>query len=83
MKAAKKSGVKKEFKEGFEFKSYFICLEKFDGQKLLDIETLDGDFYRIPTTKHLKENWDWPETSQIPDEKALKILKRLYAFLKA
>ena len=82
LKVAKKSGLKKSFKSGFEYDDYFIVLEKLDGQKLLDIET-DGDFYRIPITKTLKEGWDWPDQSQIPNKEVLTVLKDLYAFLKA
>ena len=82
LKVAKKSGLKKCFKSGFEYDDYFIVLEKIDGQKLLDIET-DTDFYRIPITKELKKDWDWPDQSQVPDRKAMEILESLYVFIKA
>lgn len=78
-----KIDLKKSFKTGFEYDDYFIVLENIDGQKVMDIETTDGDFYRIPITKKLKKGWDWPDQSQVPDRKVVKILESLYAFLKA
>ena len=90
LKAAKKHGVKKAFKEGFEFQDkYFICLERcleIETKKIyydLVIET-EGGLWRIPLLKNGPKNGlKWPDEKQIPNKEVVKILKNLYAFLKA
>ena len=91
LKAAKKHGVKKAFKEGFEFQDqYYIGLEKFGIEKIDDeddlfIESLSGEFWRIPLRKGGPKkglSW-WPDNSQVPNKEAVKVLKDLYAFIKA
>ena len=93
MKLAKKQGLKKEFKKGFEFQNkYFIGLEvfgvgveKIDNEKDLFIESLDGGFWRIPLRKKGPKKglkW-WPSEDQIPNKEVVEILESLYAFLKA
>lgn len=83
LKVAKKMGLKPLFKEGFEFSDYYIDLDEFEGQKVMSVETLDGNFYRVPITKRLKSDWNWPDASQVPSKETIRILKELYAFLKA
>lgn len=82
LKAAKKSGLKRFFKEAFEFKSqYYIGIEKYEWGKILFIECLNEGFYRIPLKK---SGWDHlTDPDQAPDRKAINILKDLYVFLKA
>ena len=86
LKEAKKQGLKSIFKDGFEFDGqYYIGLEKFDEEKDLFIETLEGEFWRIPLSKVGPEKgrkW-WPSKDQIPTKEVVSILKSLYAFLKA
>lgn len=94
LKASKKAGVKSCFKEGFEFQGkYYICLEKclhikknhYYNYKCLVIESAKGGLWRIPILKRGPENglkW-WPDNSQVPNKEAVKVLKELYAFLKA
>ena len=91
MKLAKKQGVKSFFKEGFEFQGkYYICLEQcleIQTKKIyydLVIET-EGGLWRIPLLKKGPKKgrkW-WPDEKQIPNKEVVKILKNLYAFLKA
>ena len=86
LKTAKKQGFKPVIKDGFEFKGqFYIGLEKFDGEKDLFIETLEGEFWRIPLSKDGPEKgrkW-WPSQDQVPTKDTVKVLKKLYAFLKA
>ena len=86
LKLAKKNGCKSIFKDGFEFDGqYYIGLEKSDEEKDLFIETLEGEFWRIPLSKVGPEKgrkW-WPSKDQIPTKEVVSILKSLYAFLKA
>ena len=91
LKLAKKKGVKAFFKKGFEFQAkYYIGLEVFGIEKIDDedglfIESLSGEFWRIPLRKGGPKkglSW-WPDNDQIPTEETVKVLKDLYAFLKA
>lgn len=90
-KIAKKNGLKYIFNGGFEFQGkYFICLEKkdyekIDGEEALAIESLSGEFWRIPLAKKGPKKglgW-WPSEDQIPNKEVVEILESLYAFLKA
>ena len=91
LKLAKKKNIAFFFKEGFIFKGkYYICLEieafqKLDGEDAIAIESTTGEFWRIPLRKGGPKNglrW-WPSEDQIPNKEVVKILKDLYAFLKA
>ena len=91
LKISKKKGLQHFFKEGFEFKGqYYIGLEQEDFEKIdhedaLFIESLSGEFWRIPLRKGGPKKglaW-WPEESQIPNKEVVEILQTLYAFLKA
>lgn len=91
LKLAKKQGLKKSFKEGFEFEGrYYIGLERFGIEKIDDeddlfIESMSGEFWRIPLAKKGPKkglSW-WPDDSQVPNKEVVEILEKLYAFLKA
>ena len=89
LKLAKKKHAKHFFKEGFEFQAkYYIGLEVFGIEKIDDeddlfIESLSGEFWRVPLRGPKKGLSWWPDNQQIPNKEVLTVLKDLYAFLKA
>ena len=84
LKLVKKNHLKRFFKEGFEFKSqYYIGIDKYEWGKVIYVECMKGEFYRLYKIPLKRKGWDHLDPDQAPDCKTVEVLQELYTFLKA